>query len=454
MKLAKSLLLGSAAGLVAVASASAADLPVRKAAPVDYVRVCSAYGAGFFFIPGTDTCLRVSGFVRADYIANDIRRAPVDAVSRFQNVGGEVQVTQGGGLSAADARRRADQYTFFARGRVDFDSRTGTEFGLLRTFTSLDFNSTPGGTAGVNLINAYVQFGGLTAGRIQSFFMYRWAQAGFAPYFTSTNLTYGTTNVLAYTASFGNGFSGTISLEDGNRRTGIVSTTRDLAGNTVILNNTGGTRVPDIVANLDLSQSWGSARLAAALHHNHHRGAAVSDKWGWAVLAGVDFNLPMLAPGSKVWFQGVYADGASNFAGGRADPTRLGYVGGFNTYVVDTTGDGVLNSQRGVKTTSFTMGLSHNWTPQWQSNVHASYIETRFSALGRSTYEVNNWEGWNIGKGLSWTPVAGLLIGGEVQYAQVRGRGPNAFRDINGDGIKNKRTDDVWTARFRIQRSF
>ena len=59
MKLVKSLLLGSVAGLAAVAGAQAADLPVKKAAAVEYVRVCSTYGAGFFYIPGTETCLRV-----------------------------------------------------------------------------------------------------------------------------------------------------------------------------------------------------------------------------------------------------------------------------------------------------------------------------------------------------------------------------------------------------------
>ena len=62
MKMVKSLLLGSAAGLVAVAGAQAADLPV-KAKPVEYVKVCSAYGAGFYYIPGTDICLRVGGYV-------------------------------------------------------------------------------------------------------------------------------------------------------------------------------------------------------------------------------------------------------------------------------------------------------------------------------------------------------------------------------------------------------
>jgi hypothetical protein len=63
MKTVKSLLLGSAAGLVAVAGAQGADVPV-KAAPVEYVKICSAYGDGFFYIPGTDTCLKIGGYVR------------------------------------------------------------------------------------------------------------------------------------------------------------------------------------------------------------------------------------------------------------------------------------------------------------------------------------------------------------------------------------------------------
>src|SRR3954463_1305278 len=64
MRSVRSVLLGSAAGLCAVAGAQAADLPVKKAAPVEYVRICTAYGAGFFYIPGTDTCLRVGGRAR------------------------------------------------------------------------------------------------------------------------------------------------------------------------------------------------------------------------------------------------------------------------------------------------------------------------------------------------------------------------------------------------------
>ena len=61
----RSLILGSAAGLVAMSGAHAADLPV-KAKAVEYVKACSLYGAGFYYIPGTDTCIKLSGYLRVE----------------------------------------------------------------------------------------------------------------------------------------------------------------------------------------------------------------------------------------------------------------------------------------------------------------------------------------------------------------------------------------------------
>ena len=61
----KSLLLGSAAALVAVSGARAADAVVMvEPEPAEYVRICDTYGTGFFYIPGTETCLKVGGYVR------------------------------------------------------------------------------------------------------------------------------------------------------------------------------------------------------------------------------------------------------------------------------------------------------------------------------------------------------------------------------------------------------
>src|SRR3954464_2320347 len=108
MKLAKSLFLGSVAGLAAVAGAQAADLPAKKAAAVEYVRVCSTYGAGFFYIPGSDTCLRVGGRVLSEY------------------------------QSPEPQNREDDSIGFRARGRIQLDARTATAYGLLRTFVRFD----------------------------------------------------------------------------------------------------------------------------------------------------------------------------------------------------------------------------------------------------------------------------------------------------------------------------
>ena len=81
MKMVKSLLLGSAAGVVAVAGAQAADLPV-KAEPVQYVKICTLYGDGFYYIPGSDTCIRFSGYIRADYGWNNVTGARTPTLRR------------------------------------------------------------------------------------------------------------------------------------------------------------------------------------------------------------------------------------------------------------------------------------------------------------------------------------------------------------------------------------
>ena len=73
MKMVKSLILGSAAGLLAMSGAQAADLPV-KAKAVEYVKICSLYGAGFYYIPGTDTCIKLGGYLRVDVGVQRLRR--------------------------------------------------------------------------------------------------------------------------------------------------------------------------------------------------------------------------------------------------------------------------------------------------------------------------------------------------------------------------------------------
>ena len=115
MKMVKSLILGSAAGLVAMSGAQAADLPV-KAKAVEYVRICSLYGAGFYYIPGTDTCIKLGGYLRVETAFN-------------------ASVFNGAYSAQLGARNRLSNY-YTARSRQDLtiDTRTATEYGVVRTF--------------------------------------------------------------------------------------------------------------------------------------------------------------------------------------------------------------------------------------------------------------------------------------------------------------------------------
>src|SRR3954451_2500939 len=124
MKLVKSLLLGSAAGLIAVGGAQAADLPV-KAKAVEYVKICTLYGVGFYYIPGTDTCVKLGGYLRAEVALN---------------AGGNYN---GSYNSVAGANNRlANYYSTRAREDLNIDTRTATEYGVVRTYFDAVFTWT------------------------------------------------------------------------------------------------------------------------------------------------------------------------------------------------------------------------------------------------------------------------------------------------------------------------
>jgi Porin subfamily len=403
MKLAKSLFLGSVAGLAAVAGAQAADLPVKKAAAVEYVRVCSTYGAGFFYIPGTETCLRVSGRVRAEY-------QYLEPLSRASNAIG-----------------------FRARGRVALDARTATAYGLLRAYIRMEMDRNTGvyasgsgvGAAGSsNLAQAYIQFGGLTAGRTTSFFA-----NGDLPNENITTLRfydYPDVNLLAYTFSFGNGFSATLSLEDG--ATTVV--------NNATLFGQGGQRYPDLVGNLKYAGTWGSVQVSGALHQARSISPEFDSELGWSIGTQIGFNLPMLGAGDALWLSAAYADGALGYLGFSGNVTGVSDASAsvFDAYIG---ADGSVETASGW---SVAGGLRHYWTPTIRSAVHGSYASVEFD---NAPIGLADFTEWRVGVNTFWTPVAGLNIGVEALYA-----------NLDVDGFTNGIDDDRWEARFRIQRDF
>ena len=262
MKMVKSLLLGSAAGLVAVTAGQAADLPV-KAQPVQYVKVCSLYGAGFYYMPGTDMCLKIGGWVRAE-------------VTDHSN--GSLTW---GPFNANQNNRATNNLTVRARGYITADAREQTAYGVARGYIAVGLSSNDVGTTGSETSNtfsanrAFVQWAGFTAGLGRSFYdFYNAAALNYrAGYMPTEDTGDGGWWTWAYTANFGGGFSATLSAE-ARRMTQIIG--QGTAATALIeggLNSGvtsgqgyGGWQVPDIVANLRVDQAWGNAQVMGALH--------------------------------------------------------------------------------------------------------------------------------------------------------------------------------------------
>ncbi|WP_321340042.1 porin [Breoghania sp.] len=395
----KTLILGAAAGTLAVAGAQAADLPVAPE-PVDYVRVCDAYGSGFFYIPGTETCLRVGGGMRVEYRFNDFAD---DVNTNWGTRGGDATSTR-------------------ARAYVRFDSRTNTEYGLLRTYVDLWFTGNSTGTANnptVTLWNGFIQFGGFTFGRAESFFDFytgdAWGimQQGFSDH---------RTNLFAYTYGFGNGVSATLSVEDATFvRNGIANVARNSSA------LYGGHKMPDLVANLRVDQGWGSAQLMGAVHQVWGGNALQDSAVGWAIGAGVTFNAPMLAAGDTISFQGTYSDGAVRYVHESAaiwDAAET--VAG--TSMETTTGWGI------------GAGLTHHWTPMLSSALTATYVSFDNDRGALPDIEVDQ---LGIQGNLVWSPVKGFLMGVELEYESTE-------QEIGGVSTD----DDDLMAIFRVQRTF
>jgi hypothetical protein len=430
----RTLLLGAAAGLVTVGAAKAADLPMTKAEAVEYVKVCTEFGEGFFYIPGTDTCLKLSGEIRADYRFNDRDNRGTN-VTRFKT-----------------------------EPRVKWDARTNTEYGTLRSYIQLNI-PVEDGVADIVVDKAFIQFGGLTAGYAHTFFGIYDADYGntiFAPYFSSQS----TVNLLAYTAVFGGGFSATLSVEDGRDHRGFLYP-GDAPAFTYDPSGYAGQSVPDIVGQLRVDGAWGEAAVFGAAHQIRYGvtdlGVAVSpggavtpvglfdndapdNEWGWAVGAGVGWNFPVLG-GGHIALEGTYADGASNY---------LGLSANDSTFFPADFGGTDLGSGWSV-----TGEIGINATPATVVNVFGSYVDYSVGSvdgvanaipvlpIGTSTTLNADFKSWVAGINATYTVVPGLTIAGEVYYQSVD------TDDVVQDGVVySTDNNDSWNGGVRIKRVF
>jgi hypothetical protein len=453
MKMVKSLILGSAAGLVAMSGAQAADLPV-KAKAVEYVRICSLYGAGFFYIPGTDTCIKLGGYLRVDTTFN----------------GGIYDQPSWSGDFGQQNRYR-DYFSSRSRMALTVDTRTATEYGVVRTFGQGDFqfnnfgnnnpnnafafpggasnalNNPGGGYVAVEMV--FIQFAGFTFGKSASAYATPWH--GYPGNNTSFLLgghdTVTGVNNIQYTAQFGNGVSGTIGLDDPtvfNRTSllnlGVAATpaapvfaAAGVQATAAGANAYGGTHAPDIVGNIRVDQAWGLFQLSAAGHlvnasYNVLGTGGVPNnlseinghpdsKWGGSVMAALQIkNIPWGA-GDDFKIDASYAKGdtknvistsaaSPSFAmfGGSGRPGAYQSIGFGQTadavFLPGFLTGGLTGDIKLVESYGIRGAYNHNWDPYWSSSLFGSYSAVRYngSATDITTAKGQFCASFNFGK--------------------------------------------------------
>ncbi|TPL92935.1 porin [Mesorhizobium sp. B2-3-10] len=356
----KSLLLGSAAALIAVSGARAADaVVVAEPEPAEYVKICDVYGAGYFYIPGTETCLRVGGYVRYDISGGDL--GTFDGAKNVDHQDGSINDT------------------WHKNTRFTLKTWTGqeTELGTLKTYTETRFNfgngeggdtsydpatglfvDNPAHNKDVSLNFAWIQLGGLRVGKDESAFDTFIGYAGNV--IQDTIVPYGDfdTNVVQYYFDAGNGFSAVVSLEEGAGTVGTIDS-----------------YVPHVVGGVKWTQGWGAITGVVAYDSNYEE---VAGKVRLDVNVSNELSL---------WVMGGYgSDDNLN------DPT----------YAIAAGGRGFYKQWGG------------NWAV-WGGGTYKFNEKTSFNA--QVSYD--DWKNLGIAANIAYDVVPGFTVTAEVDYQNV-----------------------------------
>jgi hypothetical protein len=469
MTAARTFILGSAAVLMAAGGAQAADLPV-KAKAVEYVRICSLYGAGFWFIPGTDTCIKLGGYLRVDTTFN-----------------GGTQGAPAWNGDIGQQNRYRDYYSARSRMAFTVDTRTASEYGVVRTFLQADFQfstlgnntvnpnnlntnlgnnaqllDTPGG-GHVPVESVFIQFAGFTFGKSVSAYVTPWNAfpGNISSFLIGGHDTTTGVNNIQYTTQFGQGVSASIGLDDpvvfGRTSVYNIGAGASAISALGVSNNYyAGVRSPDVVGNIRVDQNWGLLQLSGALHevngsYNLANANATPNalseisghpdtRWGGAVMAALQIkNLPTGA-GDDIKIDATWSRGDTKnvISSSGTSPSFAMFGGssvGYQSVGFGATTDGIYVPGGAIQLTEaygVRGAFNHNWDPKWSSSLFGSYSAVRYNGAAKATYCTSYGAGV-AGLGLTyncnpdfnvsqlgvitrWVPVKNLTFSAEVMW--------------------------------------
>ncbi len=461
------------------------------------MKICSLYGAGFYYMPGTDMCIKIGGWVRSE-VTEGINGSSTTGI--FNN----------------DLNNRTTQNLWTReRGYITADAREQTAYGVARGYIDVGISTNNSGlespgSSDFSSNRAYVQWAGFTAGLAVSFFDFYPAaaylyRAGNIP---NEDTGDGGLWVWGYTAQLGGGVSATLSAEE--RRVGqIIGLGATATGATITGSfpgaafadgaGYGGWQVPDIVANLRVDQAWGSAQVMGALHENNAlyygpgTGTTVAnghpgDAWGWVVGGGIKINTPFITPGDNFTTEVNYTQGATKYLFNAANGENEGVVqGGTAGYGVgsDCVYAGTAAAGTGtscLQTTAWEVDAAyeHYWTPQWHQSLVVNYAAESYGSkangilcadegfftgtLAAGTLAAgggcdNNWAFWGAGSRLQWDVTKSFYIGVEAIYQELdSAKTPTGLLPANvvfaGSGATSVSNESNWTFTIRMHKDF
>ena len=380
-------------------AANAAYIPPPPVkAGIAYVRVCSLYGEGFFYIPGTDACIKIGGYARLQVAGG----ASGDGIV----TGASTMASQG-----VFDRVRHNSVNYQARGVVSVDVRAPTPLGQLRGYIRAGAEVvTPFNASNSPVVfwdRGFIQFVGFTAGKSQSFFdIFTLSNR-----YTYANLrTNGDTELngavlLGYTYQFGSGWSASVSVEDpgAHWKVGVIDASQAsfaipaaIFADNAFANQsatTNGFRVPDMIGNVRLDQAWGYLGVSGVLHHvagayfgtgNNSLNGTPESKFGWAVAVGGKLNVPGTA-GDTVGVNVVYTQGAVGYA---LKGERWSILSPNKSIGVGWAVDGIFDGTNAVNGTpihlttawSINAAYEHVWNMQWRTSAYGGYARVEYGA--------------------------------------------------------------------------
>ena len=348
----KLILLSSAATLFTSAAAFAAD-PIIAPEPeaVEYVRVCDAYGAGYFYIPGTETCLRIHGYVRYDITGGDD--------------------VYGHGFEARDSKlyaksNKRDTYEGMARFSLKFSTASETELGTLKTYADLRFQWKDGkdDKSSGTLRFGYMELGGLRVGLDESAFV---TFPGYLGNVMNDDVILAggyRTGLISYTYAGDNGLSAILSVEQGGNGD-IDDVPSDWTGKkwgATIQNYT-----PHVVGGLRYAQGWGSLTAVAAYDARNKE---------WAGKVRGDLNV---TDQFSVWAMGGYKSNKDNYINVLNDNNQvIGQIRAVSSFYGTWGGDWAVWG-----------GAAYKLTPQAVLNAQLAYDASKtFAATANVSYEL------------------------------------------------------------------